>query len=87
MDRPPLWPIVKLSSGPNIQISANISQRKAKTSAVCVDVKMGKNDIFSQLIELTNRALPYPGLAQGDSPSTGPQLAHTHTAAHSAVAN
>ena len=72
MDRPPPWPIVKLSSGRKTQISANIIPRRAKTSEVCIESKIGNNDTFSQLIELTNRSFPYPGLAQGDSPSTGP---------------
>ena len=72
MDGPPLWPIVKLSSGPTIQLSRNISQRKAKISSVRIKVEIGKNDIFSQLIELTNPTFPYPGLAQGESPSAGP---------------
>ena len=56
MDWPPLWPIVKLSSGPDIQLSTNISRRKAKTTSVCIEIKIGKNDTFSRLIELTNRA-------------------------------
>ena len=72
MDRPTLWPIVKLGSGPKIQISTNISRRIAKTSSLYSKTKFEKNDTLSQLIELTNRALPYPGLAQGDSPSPGP---------------
>ena len=55
-----------------MQISANISRRKPKTSPVCIEVKLGKNDTFSQLIELINCAFPCPGLAQGDSPSGGP---------------
>ena len=72
MDRPPLQPIVKLSSGPKIQVSANMSRRRSKSSSVCIDIEIGKLDVFSQLIELMNRAFPYPGLAQGDSPSRGP---------------
>ena len=72
MDRPPLWPIVKLSSGPEIQIPTSISRRKAKPGSVCIEIKIGKNDTLSQLIELIIRAFPYPGLAQGDSPSAGP---------------
>ena len=65
MDRPPLRPIFKLSSGPKIQISTNISQRKAKTSSVYIEIRIEKNDTFSRLIELINHALPYPGPAQG----------------------
>ena len=72
MDRPPLWPIVKLSLGRKVQVSANISRRRAKTSSVCSEFKIGKNDTFSQLIEPINHAFPYPGLAQGDRPSPGP---------------
>ena len=64
MDRPPLWRIVKLSSGPTTQISTNISPRIAKPSSVCIIIKIGKNDMLLQLIEMTNRAVPYPGLAQ-----------------------
>ena len=82
MDRPLLWPIVKLSSGPKIQISTNISRRKAKTIfSVGIEIKTGKNDTFSQLIELINHPFPYPGLALG----TARQRAHsypTHTAPH-----
>ena len=78
--------IVNLSSGPKTQLSMNISRRKAKTSSACIEIKIEKNDTFSQLIDLSNRAFPYPGLAQGDSPSAGPELAHTHAVAHSAVA-
>ena len=72
MDRSTLWPIVKLSWRPEIQISVNISRRTAKTSLICIKSKIGKNDTLSQLIYLTNRAFPYPRLAQGDSPSPGP---------------
>ena len=72
MDRPPLWPIVKLSSGLKIQISTSITRWKTKTSSVCIESKIGKNNTFSQVIELTNRAFPYPGLPQGDSPSACP---------------
>ena len=71
MDRLPLWPIVKLSSGPKIQTSTNISRRTGKTSSVCINTEIGKNNVLSQLIELTNRTFPHPGLAQGDSPSAG----------------
>ena len=46
MDRPPLWPIFKLSSGPKIKISTNISRRRAKISSVCIQIRMGKNDTF-----------------------------------------
>ena len=72
MDRPSLWPIAKLSSGPKTQISTNMSRRKADTSSLCMTIRIGKNDTFFQLTELTNRAFPYPGLAQGDGPSGGP---------------
>ena len=72
MDRPPLWPIVKLGSGPKFQLSTNVGRRKAKTSSVCIEIKIEKSDTFSQLSELINRAFPYPGLAQGDSASAGP---------------
>ena len=72
MDGPTLGPIVKLGSGRKIQISATIDRRRAKISSVCINTKLGKNDTLSQLIELTNRTFPYPGLAQGDSPSPGP---------------
>ena len=72
MDGPTLWPIVQLGSGSKNQISTNIDRRIAKTSSVCIHPKFGKNDTPSQLIDLTNRAVPYPGLAQGDSPSPGP---------------
>ena len=72
MDGPTLWPIVKLGSGSNIQISTNIDRRIAKTSSVCIKTEIGDNDTLSQLIEPTNRTFPYPGLAQGDSPSPGP---------------
>ena len=72
MDEPTLWPIVKLGSGPKIQISANIDRWIGKSSSVCIEIEIGKNDTFSQLIDPTNRAFPYPGLAQGDSPSAGP---------------
>ena len=69
MNRPLL---VKLSSGPKTQISANISRRRAETGSVCIEIKIGQNDTFSQLIELINYAFPYAGLAQRDSPSPGP---------------
>ena len=72
MDRAPLWPIIKLSSGPEIQISTDICRRNAKTSSMSIEIEIAKNDAFSLLIELTNRAFPYPGLAQGDSLSAGP---------------
>ena len=72
MDGPTLWPIVKLGSGPKIQISTNIGRRIAKTSSICNKPVIGNNSTLSKLIELTNRAFPYPGLAQGDSPSAGP---------------
>ena len=72
MDGPTPGPIVKLGSVPKIQISTNISRRIAKTSSVCIQTEIRKNDILSQLIELTNRTFPHPGLAQGDSPSPGP---------------
>ena len=44
MDWPPLWPIVKLGSGPKIQISTNISRRIAKTSSVSSKTVIRKND-------------------------------------------
>ena len=72
MGWPPLGPIVKLSAGPKTQNSRNISRRKAKIGSVCIEIELGKNDALSQLIELTNHAFPYPGLAQGDSPSARP---------------
>ena len=72
MDGPTLWPIVKLGSGSKIQISTNINRRIDKTSSVCIKNEIEKNDRLSQLIEQTNRTFPYPGLAQGDSPSPGP---------------
>ena len=72
MDGPPLRPIVKLGSGPKIQISTNISRRIANASSACIQTEIGKNDILYQLVEVTNRTFPYPGIAQGDSPSTGP---------------
>ena len=72
MDRPPLRPIPKRSSGPKIHISANIDRRKAKTGSLCIEIQIRRDDTFSQLIELTNRRFPCPGLAQGDSPSAGP---------------
>ena len=87
MDGPTLWPIVKLGLGPKIQISTNISRRVAKTSSVCIKTEIGKNNTLSKLVKLTNRTFPYPGLAQGDSPSPGPLLARAHIAAHPAVAN
>ena len=58
MDRPELWSIVKLDSEPEIQISMNISRRKAKISLACIEIKIGKNGIYSQLIELINHAFP-----------------------------
>ena len=72
MDGPTLWPIVKLGSGSKIQTSTNISRRIAKTTSACVNIEIWKNDTLLQLIELTNRTFPYPGLAQGDTPSQGP---------------
>ena len=72
MDWPTLWAIVHLSWVPKIQISTNLSRQKHKTSLVCIEIKIGENGIFSQLIKLTNRAFRYPGLAQGDRPPTGP---------------
>ena len=71
MDGPTLGPIVKLGSGSKIQISTKIDRRIAKTSSVCIKAEIGKNDALSQLIEPTNRAFTYPGLAQGDNPSPG----------------
>ena len=61
MDWTPLWPIVKLDSGPKIQISTNRSRRIAKTSSVCIKTDIGKTDTLSQLIELTNRTFHTPG--------------------------
>ena len=87
MEGPTPGPIVKLGSGPKIQISTNIDPRIANTSSVCIKTKIRKNDALSQLIELTNRAFPNPGLPQGDTPSPGPQLARAHTATHQAVSN
>ena len=72
MDGPTLWRIAKLGSRPKIQISTNIDRRIATTSSVCIKTEIGKNDTLSQLIELTDRTFPDPGLAQGDSPSPGP---------------
>ena len=72
MDGPTPGPIVKLGSGSKIQISTNIDRRMAKTGSVCIKIEIGKNDTLSPVIELTNRAFPFPGLAQGDSPSPGP---------------
>ena len=83
MDRSALRPIVKLGLRLESQISANISRQTAKTSLICVKTKIWKNDLLSQLLYLADRAFPYPRLAQGDSPSPGPSLAHTHTAAPS----
>ena len=67
MDRSTLWPIVKPGLKLEIQISAKISPRTAKTSLICIKPKFRKNEAFSQLIDPTGRAFPYPGLAQGDS--------------------
>ena len=61
MDRPPLWPIVKLGSGPKIQISTSRSRRIAKISPVCIKPKLGENGRHSQLIELTNGTFRTPG--------------------------
>ena len=72
MDGPPLWPIGKLSPGAKTQISTNICRRMAKTSSVYIETEIEKNDALSQLIELTNRTFPYPGLPQRDTPSVGP---------------
>ena len=72
MDGPTLWPIVKLGSGPKIQISMNIDRPIAETSSICTESKIRKNDTLLQLIALTSRTFPYPELAQGDSPSPGP---------------
>ena len=72
MDGPTLGPIVELGSGPKIQISTNIDRQIATISSICVETAIGKNDILLQLIELTSRAFPYPGLAQGESPLPGP---------------
>ena len=72
MDGPTLWPIVKLGAGPKIQFSAKIRRRIAKSSLIYMKAGIGKNDILSQLIELTKRTFPYPGPAQGDTPSPGP---------------
>ena len=55
--------------GTEIQIPTSISRRP---SSVCIEIKIEKSDTLSQLIELIIRAFPYPGLAQGDSPSAGP---------------
>ena len=52
MDRPPLWPIVKLRLGPKIQFSANTSRRIGKTISVCIELEIEKNDTVSQLTEL-----------------------------------
>ena len=57
----PYGPLVKLGSGPKIQISPNISRRKAKTSSVCIQIKLWKNDTLSQLIDVTNRTFHTPG--------------------------
>ena len=54
--RPSLRPIVQLSSEPKIQILTNISRRITKISSACIEIKIGKNGIFSQLIELINHA-------------------------------
>ena len=72
MDRSALWPIVKLGLRLEIEISANINRRIAKINSVCIKNKIEKNDVFSQLIDLSNHAFPYPRLVQGDSPSPGP---------------
>ena len=72
MNGPTLWPIVKLGAEPKIQFSANVSRRIAKASLIGSKTEIGKNDILSQLIELTHRTFPYPGLAQKDIPSPGP---------------
>ena len=72
MDGPNLWPIVKLGSGSEIQISTNINQRLTQTGSLCIKTEIETIDRLLHLIELTNRAFPYPGLAQGDSPSPGP---------------
>ena len=56
-----LWPIVKLRSGPKIQISTNIRRRIAKTSLICIKTEIGKNEALSQMSELTSRAFHTPG--------------------------
>ena len=60
MGRSTPWPIVKLSRRSEIQISANISRQTAKTSLSCIKTKTEKNDIVSQLIDLTNHVFPIP---------------------------
>ena len=72
MSRSALQPIVKLGLRLEIQISASINRRTAKTSLVCIKTEIRKDYVFSPLIDLTDRAVPYPRLAQGDSPSPGP---------------
>ena len=52
MGRPRVWLIVKRGSGPEIQISTSTGRRKAKGSSVCIESKIGKNDIYSQVINL-----------------------------------
>ena len=61
MDGPTLWPIVRLGSGPKNQISTNIGRQLAKTSSVCIKIEIGRDDIFSQLVELTNRTFHTSG--------------------------
>ena len=81
MERPSLWPIVKLDSKPKIQISINISRRRAKISSACLEIKLGKNDIFSQLIELINHAFPKSRTSARGQPVSGP-IASLHTLSH-----
>ena len=61
MDPPPLWLIARLGSGPKTQISTNISRRIPKTSSICIKTRIGKNDVFLQLSDVTNRAFHTPG--------------------------
>ena len=86
MDRPSPGPIVQLNSEPKIQITTNTSRRRAKISSACIEIKIGKSDIFSQLIELINHAFPKSRTSARGQPASEP-LASQHTAAHTAEAN
>ena len=72
MDRPVLRPIVGLSSGPKIHISAYMDRRKTQTGSLSREIKIKKGGTFWQLVELPNCPFPYPGLAQGGTRSKGP---------------
>ena len=78
MDRPSLWPIVKLNSEPKIQLSTIISRRRAQISSACMEIKINKNEIFSQLIELINHGFPKSRTSARGQPVAGP-IASPHT--------